>query len=91
MLEVVSLGHEFVTDVLKLQFHPEPGESMEPIWLAHSLAYALVEGAAEVLEIPSTDLSATVTHSEQYSLSPIILYDNVPGGAWHSRRDNRST
>ena len=54
---------------------------MEPIWFAHSLAYSLVEGAAEVLEIPSTDLSATVAHSEQDSLPPIILYDNVPGGA----------
>jgi len=80
-LDEVSLGHEFVTDVLKLQFHSKLEKSMEPIWFAHSLAYSLVEGAAEVLEIPSTDLSATVAHSEQDSLPPIILYDNVPGGA----------
>ncbi len=69
MLEEVSLGHEFVTDVLKLKLHPKPGENMEPIWFAHSLAYALVEGAAEVLDFPPTDLNATVAHSsEQYSL-----------------------
>ena len=80
-LEQVSLGHEFVTDVLKLQFHLKPEEGIEPIWFAHSLAYALVEGAAEVLEVPSTDLSATVAHSEQDIIPPIILYDNVPGGA----------
>lgn len=80
-LEQVSLGHEFVTDVLQLQFHPEPDEDMEAVWFAYSLAYALVEGAAEVLEVPSTDLSATVAHSAQYPLPPIILYDNVPGGA----------
>jgi hypothetical protein len=80
-LEQVSLGHEFVTDVLQLQFHPKPDGDMEPVWFAYSLAYALVEGAAEVLEVPSTDLSATVAHSEQYPLPPIILYDNVPGGA----------
>ena len=77
----VSLGHEFVTDVLQLQFHPRPDGDMEAVWFAYSLAYALVEGAAEVLEVPSIDLSATVAHSEQYPLPPIILYDNVPGGA----------
>jgi hypothetical protein len=81
-LERVSLGHEFVTDVLQLQFlHPTPAGSIEPVWFAYSLAYALVEGAAEILEVPSTDLSATVAHAEQYSVPPIVLYDNVPGGA----------
>jgi len=80
-LEQVSLGHEFVTDVLQLQFHPKPEGEIEPVWFAYSLAYAVVEGAAEVLEVPSTDLSATVAHSEQYPVPPIILYDNVPGGA----------
>jgi len=77
----VSLGHEFVTDMLQLQFHPKPDGDIEAVWFAYSLAYALVEGAAEVLEMPSTDLSATVAHGEQYPLPPIILYDNVPGGA----------
>ena len=82
-LEQVSLGHEFVTDVLQIQFHPEPEGDIEPVWFAYSLAYAMVEGAAdaEVLGVPSTDLNATVAHSEQYPVPPIILYDNVPGGA----------
>jgi hypothetical protein len=81
-LEQVSLGHEFVTDVLQLQFHyPKPEGDMEAVWFAYSLAYAMVEGAAEVLEVPSTDLSATVAHGEQYPVPPVILYDNVPGGA----------
>lgn len=77
----VSLAHEFVTDVLQLQFHPISQGDMDRVWFAYSLAYAVVEGAAEVLEVPSTDLSATVAHSEQYPIPPIILYDNVPGGA----------
>ncbi|HWP47353.1 MAG TPA: DEAD/DEAH box helicase [Candidatus Limnocylindrales bacterium] len=79
----VSLGHEFVTDVLQLQFHAKTEEATQPVWFAYSLAYALVEGAAsEVLEVPSTDLNATVAYSSQTdSLPPIILYDNVPGGA----------
>ncbi len=79
-LEQVSLGHEFVTDVLQLQFNLKPKDGMDPVSFAFSLAYALVEGAAEVLEVPSTDLSATVAHQE-YPIPPIVLYDNVPGGA----------
>lgn len=80
-LEQFSLGHEFVTDVLQLQFCHEIVGEMDAVWFAHSLAYALVEGASEILEIPSTDLSATVAHSKEYPVPPIILYDNVPGGA----------
>jgi hypothetical protein len=80
-LKQVSLGHEFITDVLQLQFHLRPDGVIDAIWFAYSLAYALVDGAAEVLEIPSTDLNATVGHSRQYPLPPIVLYDNIPGGA----------
>lgn len=87
-LAQVSLGHEFVTDVLQLRFHPmpEPGAPAtasfsDTVWFAYSLAYAVVEGAAEVIEVPSTDLSATVAYSAQSPVAPIILYDNVPGGA----------
>jgi len=80
-LERVSLGHEFVTDVVQLQFPKPASGDLKMIWFAYSLAYALVEGASEILEVPSTDLSATVSSTEQYELPPIILYDNVPGGA----------
>ena len=54
---------------------------MDIISFASSLAYATVEGAAEVLEVPSTDLSTTVSYDSRLPLPPIILYDNVPGGA----------
>ena len=82
MFEQVSLGHEFETDVLQLQFHTSPNiDQMDFGWFAYSLAFALVEGAAEVLEVPSTDLSTTVTHRRSFPIPPIILYDNVPGGA----------
>jgi hypothetical protein len=83
-LEQTSLGHEFVTDVLQIQFHRKPEPNMEPVWFTYSLAYALVEGAAsdQVLQVPSNDLSATVGYgSEGHPIPPIILYDNVPGGA----------
>jgi superfamily II DNA/RNA helicase len=80
-LQQVSLGHEFVTDVLQLQFFPEPERGIDLVWFAYSIAYALVEGAAEMLEVPSTDLSATVAYTVQGSIPPIVVYDNVPGGA----------
>lgn len=77
----ISLGHEFVTDVLQLQFLL-PGESgVDNMWLAFSLAYALVEGAAEVLDVPSNDLNTTVSHAAGLALPPLILYDSVAGGA----------
>jgi len=71
-LDNVSLGHEFVTDVLKLQFQTAPPGEVQIGSFALSLAYAIVEGAAEVLEVPSTDLNATVTHSPT-GVPPIIL------------------
>lgn len=82
-LERVSLGHEFVTDVMRIEFClPAECYELESIWLARGLAYALVEGASAVLEIPPTDLDATVISSTGAgSVPPIVMYDNVPGGA----------
>ena len=78
----ISLGHEFPTDVLRMQFLTQPPVmEIEPIWFAYSLAYAVVEGAAEILEVPSSDLNATVAYGSEHFIPPIILYDNVPGGA----------
>jgi hypothetical protein len=83
----VSLGHEFITDAIQLEFHPSPFDMIPMhndnlLWFAYSLGYALLEGAAEVLDIPSNNLNATVSSgSQSNNLPPIILYDNVPGGA----------
>ena len=73
----LSLGHEFVTDVTRLDF---PG--VADIWEAYSLAYAVLLGAASALEVPDTDLNATITgRSSIAGRLSIVLYDNVPGGA----------
>lgn len=80
-LRRVMLGHEILTDVLRLQFHLPPPVPSDSTWLAFALAYALVEGAAETLDVPATDLSATVTYAHGQAVSPIVLFDNVPGGA----------
>ena len=71
----LSLGHEFVTDVTRLDF-PYLRDKEK----AYSLAYAVLLGAASVLEVPDADLNATITGRTAGGLS-IVLYDNVPGGA----------
>lgn len=80
-LEKVSLGHEFVTDVLGLRFTIPSNNAMDPYWFAYSLGTALVEGTSEVLEIPSTDLNVTIIYDALHDSHQIILYDAVPGGA----------
>ena len=71
-----SLGHELSTDVVRLQF---PGLCDE--WDAYSVAYAILLGAADTLEVLDTDLNVTITGGIQPDESAIVLYDNVPGGA----------
>lgn len=71
-----SLGHELVTDVVRLQFPELCGE-----WDAYSVAYAVLLGAAETLDVPETDLNVTITGGGNPGESAIVLYDNVPGGA----------
>jgi hypothetical protein len=79
----VALGHEFITDVLRITFPDPPASAAfsEREGFAYSLAYALLHGAHEILEVPLTDLNATVGSAAARSDCEIVLYDNVPGGA----------
>ena len=76
MPEQFSLGHEFVTDVVRLQF-----PRLVDQWEAYSLAYAVLLGAAEALDVPDTDLNVTIAGGDTAEDAVIVLYDNVPGGA----------
>ena len=76
MPEQFSLGHEFVTDVVRLQF-----PRLVDQWEAYSLAYAVLLGAAEALDVPDADLNVTITGNDTTDDAAIVLYDNVPGGA----------
>ena len=75
-LEPFALGHELVTDVVRLQFPLLTGE-----WDAYSVAYAILLGAAETLDVPDTDLNVTIAAGVSSGESAIVLYDDVPGGA----------
>ena len=75
-LERFSLGHELETDVMRLQF-----PDMHHEWDAYSVAFAVLLGAADELQIPDNDLNVTLTSGEPTHLTAIVLYDNVPGGA----------
>ena len=78
-LKHFSLGHEMDTDVVRLQFHQLCEE-----WRAYSVAYAVLLGAAETLNVPANDLNVTITGSSNPNRpdeTAIVLYDNVPGGA----------
>ena len=71
-----SLGHELVTDVVRMEFPRLTNQ-----WDAYSLAYAILLGAAETMDVPTTDLNVTITGGETRNDTGIVLYDGVPGGA----------
>lgn len=79
-----SLGHEFQTDVLKLEFRGwtdlRPG-----FWL--SLLYGLLEGVSGALDIERRDIDGCLyTPVGNPDTRQLILFDDVPGGAGHVRR-----
>ena len=76
ILERQFLGHHFVTDVVRLQF-----DQLTEQWDAYSLAYTLLLGSAQTLQLPNNDLNVTITSGKTSGTYAIILYDNVPGGA----------
>ncbi len=71
----VALAHKFTTDILRLAF---PHSVASSAALSFGVAYAIQYGAAELLEVPVTDLNALGLRTTPLS---VLLYDNVPGGA----------
>ena len=72
-----SLAHTYETDILRLRLDA-PGLDTLAQW--HSLLYALLEGAADGLEISHADIDGVV-HSGADGRSGLVLFDTVPGGA----------
>ena len=72
-----SLAHTYETDILLLRLDA-PGLDTTAQW--HSLLYAVLEGAADGLEISRSDIDGVV-HSGADGRSGLVLFDTVPGGA----------
>jgi hypothetical protein len=81
-----SLAHTYETDILRLRVDA-PGLDSRPQW--HTLLYALLEGAAEGLEISRADISGVV-HAGADGSSGLVLFDTVPGGAGSAARIARA-
>lgn len=83
-LEPLSLGHEFLTDILLLRFDSYR-DAREGFW--ESLLYAIIEGASFALDIERQDLDGCLYAYAGDKYSPeIVIFDNVPGGAGHAAR-----
>lgn len=80
----VSLGHEYTTDILWLDFSGT-GWPIQEIGHWTSLAYAIVNAAAEVLVVENRDLGVTIKPLDYKASQAIIIYDDVPGGAGHGK------
>ena len=72
-----SLAHTYETDILRLRLDA-PGLDTRAQW--HTILYALLEGAAEGLEISRGDIGGVV-HAGADGSSGLVLFDTVPGGA----------
>ena len=77
-----ALGASFMSDVLELSL-----EFNENLWIEEqewsAVMWAIVTAAAQILEIPETEVGGTFYKNERNGTS-ILLYDNVPGGAGHA-------
>lgn len=82
--ERVSLGYDFETDILEINFANTFRNNIEEgFW--ESLMYSIIEGASLALEIDRSDIDGTLYIRNQANKS-LILFDTVPGGAGHVKR-----
>jgi ATP-dependent helicase YprA (DUF1998 family) len=77
-----SLAHGYETDILLLRFNA-PGLSTMGQW--RSLLQALLEGAADGLEISRDDVDGVV-HPGADGRPGLVVFDTVPGGAGSALR-----
>ncbi len=77
-----SLGTTFISDVLELTLDLGIGAFFdEDDW--QSLLWALFAAAANILEVPESEIGGTMYSRATGNMS-IMIYDDVPGGAGHA-------
>jgi ATP-dependent helicase YprA (DUF1998 family) len=73
---VVHLGHEFISDILEIEFKNSPAS--QDVW--DSLLYALLNGTSIALGINRRDIDGCVRYNH-LATPTLVLFDRVPGGA----------
>jgi hypothetical protein len=71
-----SLIHKYETDILVIEVLNYPNLSNDYYW---SLLYAILESAADLLQISRDDIDGTLAFGPQSK--KLVLFDTVPGGA----------
>lgn len=80
-LKRYALGYTFKTDVVRLYFE---ANGLDNYNKALSVLYAILRGICIYLNIEESDVSGCLQKIDDgYS---IVIFDNTPGGAGHSRR-----
>lgn len=85
IFEQVSLGYNFETDIVVIDFQDifDDMGAEDGFW--ESLMYSIIEGMSSNLEIDRSDIDGTLYVKNLYAKS-IVLFDTVPGGAGHVKR-----
>lgn len=82
-LSNLSLGHEFNSDILRIELPLYLGAYDMPIqWT--SVLYSILEGASLYLGIDRNDINGCLDY--EHGNFALILYDESPGGAGHVKR-----
>jgi len=81
-----TFGHEYVTDVLRLNFSLKYlkvciCEDVACMGVLESAAAALVAGAVRVLGVASFDLNSAVNSKDRARENRLMIFDTTPGGA----------
>jgi hypothetical protein len=83
---IYSLAHRYETDVVRLVFKGSwPGSTpSEQLAIANSVLQAIIQGAAEALQIARDDIDGQIDGGIVGGSAAIVLVDAVPGGAGYS-------
>jgi hypothetical protein len=79
-----ALGHEFLTDIARLEFEPS-WDARDCFW--YSLLYGIIEGASMALGIERNEIDGCLQFGVNAGLTAsLVLFDAIPGGVGHVQR-----
>lgn len=87
IFEQFDLGHEFMTDMVKLVFehYHSTIPDKEGLGFWQSLLYGILDGVSDRLDIERNDIDGCI-YFEKEKKTALVLFDSVPGGAGHVKR-----